>query len=351
MKRKLFIIVFCFFALIIQINTTNADVFWQQNWDNIEKWQSIPNNRVLSLSESREQAWKWNCSGFRYPPVDYIMMEVTDEYSRSGSQSFKYQLTEYGSQNGGGLYLIFDDPNISWIGEHSYSGYDKIYYQVWMRVPKGDLTWNDGSWKAARFYVYDNSSLNSIKNTDNYSTVPSYKNILNSGMAGSSHYFFDSSSDNDYRAGNYKYSFFFPMFASKYLYWYASYHEYDGNHDGTSTYPVQGDNNESTYLTKVLNDGLWHCFEFEFELNQIQEFDSKAKLWIDGNHVSSVGSNHRIRGSINEKVMTVVLFDNYYKKIGTGNQTIYLDDMTLSTTYIGIKDVSVPPGSPKLYLK
>ncbi len=354
------LVVFC--IVLFAGSSAGSEVLWEQNWNSVPDFQSAYGS-ISGIQTTREQANVWNCSSYRTggrSPVG--MIEVTSSEDRNGSgKSVGYKLVGTAAFMGGSIDLIFDDPNVAWKNgaSHKSDGYDELYYGVALKTPV-DIDWTTGGsfimWKPARFFAYNPNSPvppRVGKTEPVYTTPPSYANLLAGNENPSSHYFYESSGVN--KCDNYKHTYFIPSFSSPYMYWYPRYNTDNAatGDDGCSTqYPLGvSDSRSDTYLPSVLNDNKWHWIEYHVKLNDIGSANGVCELFVDGTKISPAASGFEMRSTPNSKFMVINLFDNYSKGNTSGTQTIYLDDMVVSTTYIGedyrIEDTAkIVPGVP-----
>lgn len=310
------------YTIVIFFLTTcaaQAEVLWEQDWDDVPEFSSGTSS-IYGLSSTHTQAQVWNASSYRVPNSDESIININSSAGRSG-RGVEYRMLGTDGPMGGSIDITFSDPDITWSTTIDSSGYDELYYRVWMKTPV-DLDWTTGGsppapWKGARFYAYN-------------STTYPWSHFYNDNYALSSHYFTNAADSTDY-----KYVFTFPSWASSLMYWYSQYHGYSDTYGGT-VYPNQSYNSSEAYLFDTyLDDNQWHCVEYHIKLNTVGQADSISDVYIDGTLIVDGDAGLEMRDSTSTKFMSIMLFDNYQKRSASGDQSIYLDDTVISTTYIG----------------
>ena len=316
LRKKIFFVIF---ILLFSAYAT-GDVLWEQSWDAVGDFSSGTTS-VLGLATAHTQATAWNASSYRVPISSESLISIGSVYGRSG-KGVAYRFIGTDGPMGASIDVTFSDPDISWKSEVDTSGYDEIYYAYWLKTPV-PVDWTTGGsppapWKGARVYVYNNT------------TYP-WSHFYNNNYALSSHYFTNAGDATDY-----KYSFVFPSWASIYMYWYPQYNGPADGYNGTSTYPNQPYNNSTAYLfDSYLDDGDWHQIQYRVKLNTIGASDGLVDVYIDGNLIEDGGAGLELRTDADDKIMAIMLFDNYQKRSASGTQSLYIDDMVISTEFIG----------------
>jgi len=303
------------FFMIFPFFIGNAEVLWQQNWDTAPDWQTPVNEMKVGIRDTHDEAIQFNCSDYRTSGPSYVDFEITSEGCRGGTgKCIAYHMHGNSNWSGGHIGLVFSDPDIKWTTpDIDKTGYEELYYRVWMRSPNLNFSGSGTRlWKAARFYCYDPNKYD-------------WKYLFNTNTGIGSHWI----GNEEY----YKKPFFIPSWAG-YPHWYPQYHT---EADTTTAYTYDHDADTAVKLIQdFLSDGEWHCFEYHVKLNDIGSNNSIQEVYVDGVLRSTAGNNHVMRNTP-LKIQMISLFDNYAKPISSGDQTLYLDDMVISTTYIGLE--------------
>ncbi len=313
-------LVFSFIFYIFLCTPLFAQVLWEQDFNNCSDFSSGTDS-IVGLATTHTQALDWNASSYRNPNSSEPIIKIGATSGRTG-KGIEYRFLGTDGPMGGSIDITFSDPDIQWKTTIDTSGYNELYYAYWLKTPV-DVDWVTGGsppapWKGARSYAYNN-------------TTYSWSHFYNNNYNLSSHYFTETKD-----ATTYKYSFMFPSWASIYMYWYPQYNGPADGHNGTSTYPHQPYNDTSTYLfDKYLDDNTWHHIEYHIKLNDVGSSNGLIDVYIDGVAINDGAAGLELRTDVNDKIMSIMLFDNYQKRSASGDQSLYIDDIVVSTTYIG----------------
>jgi len=347
----------------------HAEVIWENNWNNSIDWKTPLSTNILGLKNTHDTAIKtFNASSYRHSSVEDIhILEISPAANRGGEgKGLIYRFKGINTWLAASIDLAFCDPNIKWATTKiNRMGYTDLWYSVWYKSPVPldfSTAGNDSDnsyfrlWKACRFYAYDLSKYLLPSNGDNPNDPNAHWNrLMSQNESLSSHYLEDTTI--------YKKPFFIPSWCGITLYWYPQFLRESDPDGGTSNIFYSLDrNNYNTHLLSGINwwedgdksfngilaDLQWHLFEYHIKLNDLGTTNDIQEVYIDGALVaiSEVGNNKNMRDT-DVKIHQVILFDNYFKMESEGCQPLYMDDMVVSTTRVGLDYIIGQPSPPK----
>jgi len=119
-----------------------------------------------------------------------------------------------------------------------------------------------------------------------------------------------------------------PGYMFLYTYWMDMKRDPDGNFWGSMLGP---DEKERV----VPRRDEWHCLEHMIQVNDVGKANGELAAWIDGNlYIHYTGIRWRTGDAVKLKRFDI----GVYVHQGRKDNTVWYDDMALSTGYIGPKD-------------
>jgi hypothetical protein len=124
-----------------------------------------------------------------------------------------------------------------------------------------------------------------------------------------------------------------PGYMFLYTYWMDMKRDPDGNYWGNMLGPVEKER-------IVLQRDRWYCLEHMIAANDPQKADGELAAWIDGKlYIHYTGFRWRTSAEVKLKRFDIGVYVHQAKK----DNTVYYDDVALSTGYIGPVEKSDRP--------
>jgi len=119
-----------------------------------------------------------------------------------------------------------------------------------------------------------------------------------------------------------------PGYMFLYTYWMDMKRDRDGNYWGNMLGPAEGER-------AVLDRGRWYCLEHMIRVNDVGQANGELAAWIDGKlYIHYTGFRWRMSADVMLKRFDI----GVYVHRATKDNTVWYDDVALSTGYIGPLD-------------
>lgn len=301
-----------------------GEILFQTNFDNLPDWSSPTGSYGVSgLASTHASASQIGFSGYRDAHRDGVpLFMIRDNYGRNGTKGLRkrFRLTPRDSWSGGSLDIHFDDTdNFSNLPKTAFDELYIRFYQKW----DSSWSWGDGS----KTYQIKMGRL--LSNVD-YSAVYQANGSLSSASKTSA------------EGGGARCAYIL-------LTWSNMYHMYYPEYRPTSTCLTDGDSDSSARWANLITPGQWHCIEYHVKMNDLGQSNLIVDLYIDGELVGRLETPVRLRDSSATLFNTVILFDNHQVNNSSSfDQYYYIDDLVISTTYVGPGDVVAQDPTPEI---
>lgn len=305
-------------------NLSQAEVIFQDNFDNSPDWQS---NQTISKSQPSGEDISWvhtrmdKCSTF-CGPKNWTGYRAASSLWSDDRRKDTYVINAQGARGGTGKGITYNVENGMdvgagwtggglnlWLGEQ---GYNDLYIRMFIKYPP-EWIWTGSPHsplqKIMRISVYNEELFSSTRNPGEF------------GSAG------------------YNYPVFYPDWTYNSVWGYG----YLVNSTRLAPdYDYSDDNNRAEFgYPRLPEDNQWHCYEFHVKMNsQFGVADGIADVYLDD---ELKASRHNIvwkkAGSNNVGWNWLFFLDNVY--IGAYpasshyESPLYMDDVVVSTSYIG----------------
>jgi hypothetical protein len=112
----------------------------------------------------------------------------------------------------------------------------------------------------------------------------------------------------------------------------------------TPSCSTQSDQDYGCPWTSAFADEGWHCVEYRIKMNDVGKSNALCDLYIDGVKVAGLSVPVALRQASDRKFNMIALFDNHFIKYA-GVQRYYIDDIVISTSYIGTSTALLAPAN------
>ncbi len=328
-KNKYCAIIFYFlFTFNSVLLSANGEILFEDNFDSSPEWQSkqtvhksIPGGFDIGWSYTRSDKCTTYC-----PPKGWTSYRAPSSLFTDHPGKDTYIINKDGARGGAGQGLTYNIESVGtpgetwgewtggsldvWLGE---KGYKEIYVRYFVRFSD---TWkwtrNDKTahclWKMGRISTFNDNIWTSSTSPHVY-----FSSGLNYPLGSTEAY---------YNAGTDKKIFVTAIRKAP---------DYDAS---------EGPDNHIS--TNIPENGEWHCYEFYRKMNSAPGIaDGGYAFWIDG--VEQVRRNDvmwkKVGSNTTHNWNWIMLFDNInnsaYTLADHMELTLYIDDIVISTKYIG----------------
>jgi len=304
MKTKIIILI-VFVSILVSSSNSFGLVLYENNFDDKIDWSS--HGPTAGLATTHNEASAIGFSGYRvggdhYGEELFIVSDIGCQNDKC--LKVNYESWTSGSMwTGGGLDLHFSDLDIDWTNVPEAEGYEELYIR-WMVKYQENWDWGSGSAYQKLFRAYSNVS---------------YEDHWNNGWA--------LSSTVDPASG--KSGYIIDDFGGGLMNYYPSYKHEDGT-------PTQSDQDYGCSWNNNFDDGQWHTIEIQIKMNDIGQKNAGNNIYVDGILCGGYTPEDKVIRTTDIKFNTIIFADNYYNVVNNyTEQTYYVDDLVISTEYIG----------------
>lgn len=323
-------LIICFIAIALLVpNVSISGVIFEDNFDGHADWSPTQGTSAIECQFGE------GCPVS--PPNGYVGYRIGAKGScaEDGKNTLNIDASEQRGGSGKSLFYWNEpclSPSSSWGSDGLLvidlpTGYSELYVRYYQKF-QSTWEWNVGTSSAQKFlrasHYWDGSIYDYGEGGNQHPVWYSDLSKGNSGIADISYF-------SSYRYEN----TFYPAEATPSHSSADTFYFGDGGYGGGGT-----DFTDSG----MMGDGNWHCFEYYIKMNSAPGVaDGLHMMWFDGNLIANVTdlawADQGASGVLWNQVTIGGNNSNYYSS--GGEQWYALDDVVISTSYIGPESVPV----------
>lgn len=331
------------------ISAARAEILFQDNFDNSPDWQS--NQTVNKSAGGKDISWPTTnykrCSPGYCPPPGWTSYRCASSTWTDDRGRDTYVISTAGARGGSGKGLTYNVESTGsygawaggsldlWLGTQ---GYQELYIRMYLKY-SSEWAWSDttqhGQEKLIRISTFNADIFNTNYNPQTF---------------GSSSVNWPVWYPDWYYNAAYKYAYFMSSVRKS--------PDYDSTGDD-NTYTDSRFHSDS--LNLAIGDNQWHCYEFHVKMNSSPGIpDGVWEFFLDGNLKKSRNNIVWKKAGSNSIGWNWLMFlDNVtvapYPSSSHKEMSIYMDDVVVSTTYVGpddkapstVHNLRLPPSQPQ----